>query len=232
MAAVYRVSGYFQRRAVRRSVAVCRAICLRSLFVAALLTGTASAFSPSTVHVWEKNELTFTASRSWANPYAEVTIWVNLVGPGFQKRVFGFWDGDRTFRVRVLAPAAGRWKWQSGSNPPDPGLSRSVRFGMRAAALLPRAGVRLMLSAQGRGSDGMTDDICRVGRPWGFSVDAVAASTRVVVWHPERDPQVPVAPWRRINGIELHVVDGDSHEVPRERWETALRALTRDDGNC
>jgi pimeloyl-ACP methyl ester carboxylesterase len=116
-------------------------------------------------------------------------------------------------------------------NPPDPGLSRSVRFGMRAAAALPRAVVGLMLTAQGRGSEGMTDDICRVARPWGFTVEAVASSARVIVWHAEHDPQVPVAPWRRVNGIELHVLDGDSHEVPRERWETALRALARDDPN-
>jgi hypothetical protein len=114
-------------------------------------------------------------------------------------------------------------------NPPDPGLSRSVRFGMRAAAVLPRAVVRLMLTAQGRGSEGMTDDIRRVARPWGFDVEAVASSARVIVWHPEGDPQVPVTPWRRVKGIELHVVDGDSHEVPRERWETALRELARDD---
>jgi len=44
-------------------------------------------------------------------------------GPGFRKRVFDFWDGERTFRVRLLAPMAGEWKWQSGSSPTDPGLS-------------------------------------------------------------------------------------------------------------
>ena len=114
-------------------------------------------------------------------------------------------------------------------NPPDPGLSRSVRFGMRAAAMLPRAVVRMMLVAQGRGSEGMTDDICRVARPWGFDVEAVASAGRVIVWHAEGDPQVPVAPWRRIDGIELHVVDGDSHEVPRELWEEALARARRDE---
>ena len=41
------------------------------------------------------------------NPYADVTVWVDLEGPGFSKRVYGFWDGGREFTVRVLATARG-----------------------------------------------------------------------------------------------------------------------------
>ena len=75
------------------------------------------------VHVWEKQELTFTAARAFANPYTDATVWVDLSGPGFKKRVYGFWDGGQTFRVRVLATAPGNWTWRSGSNPPDAGLA-------------------------------------------------------------------------------------------------------------
>jgi hypothetical protein len=75
------------------------------------------------VHVWEKKELTFTAVRSFANPYTDVTVWVDLTGPNFHKRVYGFWDGERIFHVRVLATEPGIWTWQSGSNPPDEGLA-------------------------------------------------------------------------------------------------------------
>jgi hypothetical protein len=75
------------------------------------------------VHVWEKQEVTLTSSRAFANPYTEVTVWVDLTGPGFQRRVYGFWDGDQTFRVRILATAPGAWRWRSGSNPADAGLS-------------------------------------------------------------------------------------------------------------
>lgn len=75
------------------------------------------------VHAWEKQELTFTAAGSYANPYTEVTVWVDLTGPNFEKRVYGFWDGGRTFRVRLVATAPGAWKWRSGSNPSDPGLA-------------------------------------------------------------------------------------------------------------
>ena len=68
-------------------------------------------------HVWEKQELTFTATREMANPYVETTIWVDLTGPDFKKRVYGFWDGDRTFKVRLVATEPGVWKWHSGSYP-------------------------------------------------------------------------------------------------------------------
>ena len=75
------------------------------------------------VHVWEKQELTFTAANSYKNAYTEVTVWVDLVGPDFNKRVYGFWDGGQTFHLRIVATQPGTWTWKSGSNPVDPGLS-------------------------------------------------------------------------------------------------------------
>lgn len=68
------------------------------------------------IHAWEMKELTFTAENSYENPYTDVTLWVDLKGPGFSKRVFGFWDGGQTFRVRVVATGPGDWEWVSGSN--------------------------------------------------------------------------------------------------------------------
>jgi hypothetical protein len=73
--------------------------------------------------IWEKQELTFASSRSFHNPYTDVVMWVDLEGPGFKKRVYGFWDGGSTFRVRLLATAPGEWEWRSGSDPLDSGLS-------------------------------------------------------------------------------------------------------------
>lgn len=74
------------------------------------------------VHVWEKQELTFTADNHYSNAYTQVVVWVDLTGPGFNKRVYGFWDGGQTFRVRFVATAPGTWSWKSGSSPNDPGL--------------------------------------------------------------------------------------------------------------
>ena len=92
-----------------------------SLAAACLLVGVQSG-AAALVHVWEKQELTFTSARSYTNPYTEVTLWVDLLGPGFRKRVYGFWDGGTTFRVRVLATSPGKWSWNAGSVPSDTGF--------------------------------------------------------------------------------------------------------------
>jgi len=76
------------------------------------------------VHVWSTQEITFEATRDYANAYADVDLWIELEGPGFAKRVYGFWDGGRTFKVRFVATVPGDWHWRSGSNQPqDPGLN-------------------------------------------------------------------------------------------------------------
>jgi hypothetical protein len=88
-----------------------------------LLLGTVNTSYADTVNVWEKVEITFHAEKHYENPYTEVEIWVDLQGPGLDKRCYGFWDGDDVFRVRVLAVAPGLWKWRSGSNQSDSGLN-------------------------------------------------------------------------------------------------------------
>ena len=75
------------------------------------------------LHVYEKVELVFSSAGSYLNPYTDVEVWVDLKGPGFSKRCYGFWDGGRTWRVRLTSLAPGTWSWVSGSNPPDSGLA-------------------------------------------------------------------------------------------------------------
>jgi hypothetical protein len=96
---------------------------MRIALLASLLVASAANVRADTVHVWEKHELTFTSARTYANPYTAVTIWADVSGPGFKKRVYGFWDGDRTFRIRLVAPTPGTWTWRSGSDPADQGLA-------------------------------------------------------------------------------------------------------------
>lgn len=67
-------------------------------------------------HVWEVQEVHFQASRDYANPYVEVENWIELTGPNFRKRIYGFWDGGRRFKVRFVATEPGEWQWRSGSN--------------------------------------------------------------------------------------------------------------------
>jgi hypothetical protein len=90
--------------------------------IAAVTAIAAFVFPAGAAHVWEKQEVVLTASRSYPNAYTDVKVWVDLTGPGFEKRIYGFWDGAQTFRVRVTATAPGTWKWKSGSSPQDSGL--------------------------------------------------------------------------------------------------------------
>lgn len=75
------------------------------------------------VHVWEMQELSFTAENDYENPYTDLTVWIDLSGPNFNKRVYGFWDGGKIFRVRFVAMTPGVWNWKSGSSSNDPGLT-------------------------------------------------------------------------------------------------------------
>ncbi len=76
-----------------------------------------------TIHVWEKLDLTFTAEGSYTNPYTDVEAWVDLKGPGFARRVYGFWNGGNEFVVRVTATAPGTWTWTAASSTDDAGFA-------------------------------------------------------------------------------------------------------------
>ena len=75
------------------------------------------------VHVWEMQEIDLLARGDYDNPYVDVLCWIDLKGPGFDKRIYGFWDGGAMFKVRFVATAPGEWVWQSGSNQADDGLN-------------------------------------------------------------------------------------------------------------
>lgn len=82
------------------------------------------------VHVWEVKEVRLKAEKEYENAYRDVTCWVDLKGPEFSRRIYGFWDGGRVFVVRLAATGPGPWQWTSGSSQAaDPGLNgRSGRF--------------------------------------------------------------------------------------------------------
>ena len=96
---------------------------MKQLFIIFLIAFSQGVVAQNVVHVWEKQELTFTASNKYTNSYKDVDIWVDLVGPGFNKRIYGFWDGGQKFKVRLVATQPGSWTWKSGSSPDDTGLA-------------------------------------------------------------------------------------------------------------
>jgi hypothetical protein len=96
-------------------------------FIIVLLVNCIKAGDSSKMHVWEMKEIKLQTEKSYNNYYSDVTCWVELTGPDFSKRVYGFWDGQNNFIVRVVATKPGNWKWVSNSNQPnDNGLNNKL----------------------------------------------------------------------------------------------------------
>ena len=68
------------------------------------------------LHVWETHEITLHAQGTYANPYMDVKVWAELTGPSFRKKVWGFWDGDNTFKIRMMATEPGKWTYKIGAS--------------------------------------------------------------------------------------------------------------------
>lgn len=78
----------------------------------ALFTTPARAEKISTAAKWQRFELTLKSSVTYTNPLQEAEMRVLFVSPlGETNRVYGFWDGGRTWRVRFQPGFAGRWTY-------------------------------------------------------------------------------------------------------------------------
>ena len=78
--------------------------------VIAILINNGNASDTLKTHVWEMKEIKLIAQKTYTNYYTDVTCWVELKGPDFSKRVYGFWDGGNNFIVRIVATKPGKWK--------------------------------------------------------------------------------------------------------------------------
>jgi hypothetical protein len=112
------------------------------------------------VHVWETQEITLEAARDYANPYVDAQVWIELTGPGFHKRIHGFWDGGRTFKVRFVATAPGEWRWKARATPADDqglnggeGVLRAVAWSDSELAANPNRRGFVRASANGHALD-------------------------------------------------------------------------------
>ncbi len=86
------------------------------------------AAEPSNVLAWQRWEHALTSDRSYENPYSDVTMRVTYTGPGSRLfHAYGFWDGERTFRIRCAFPTPGTWRWETeSSDTANAGLHRQV----------------------------------------------------------------------------------------------------------
>jgi hypothetical protein len=99
------------------------------MFLSCVCSGSCKRQEIQEFHVFEINEILLTAEDQYENPYADVECWVDLQGPDFNKRIYGFWDGGQLFKVRVTAIGPGEWLWTSGSTASsDPGLNGQKGF--------------------------------------------------------------------------------------------------------
>ena len=75
------------------------------------------------VHVYEVKEITLTSEHEYINPYKEVECWIELTGPGFKNKIYGFWNGGSDFVFRLVATSPGTCSWKSYANVDDKGLN-------------------------------------------------------------------------------------------------------------
>src|SRR5206468_2500991 len=86
---------------------------LLSLAVPFLLTG-AMANAASTVPKWERFEKTLESTVSYANPAQDASLQAEFVAPsGEKKRIYGFWDGANTWRIRFAPDQEGKWSYKT-----------------------------------------------------------------------------------------------------------------------
>jgi hypothetical protein len=88
----------------------------KNLLILIIIFCTPVLKSQKTIHTWETVELNFTSEEHYENPYKDVDIWIELKGPGFEKKVWGFWDGGNSYIVRLVATAPGNWTYVLKSN--------------------------------------------------------------------------------------------------------------------
>ena len=61
---------------------------------------------------WQQFDLTLKSSRNYTNPLQDAEVRVLFVSPlGETNRVYGFWDGGKTWRVRYQPAFPGRWTY-------------------------------------------------------------------------------------------------------------------------
>jgi hypothetical protein len=79
-----------------------------------LMIGMAAALRAAepVISKWGGFEQSFESSVAYENPLQEATLSVVFLSPlGETNRVYGFWDGARTWRVRFSPNMPGKWKW-------------------------------------------------------------------------------------------------------------------------
>lgn len=114
-------------------------------FTLVLLMGTGpsmAAVKPVVVAKWATHEIGLQTARPYANPYTDVSVTAEFIGPGKQRKIVaGFWNGGGRFVVRFTPTQEGTWTYNTRSD--DPGLNnRSGQIRCQGVTLNARGFVR------------------------------------------------------------------------------------------
>ncbi len=72
---------------------------------------------------WVMTELSFESNQSYADPFSDVEMDLQLCGNGRLYTIPAFWDGGNTWKVRLACPGAGTWSYRTRcTNAADSGL--------------------------------------------------------------------------------------------------------------
>jgi hypothetical protein len=74
----------------------------------------APRFAPR-VEQWGVQELTLHSQRAYANPFADVSVQGRFRSQGKESTVDGFYDGDRTWKIRFMPETQGAWTFTTVS---------------------------------------------------------------------------------------------------------------------
>ncbi len=91
---------------------------------ATLPVGAATDSMDLLVNKWNRFEQTFQSTVPYPNPLADITLTVAFISPlGETTKVYGFWDGGETWRVRFSPDLPGKWTFRTAcSDVANPGL--------------------------------------------------------------------------------------------------------------
>ena len=68
----------------------------------------------NTVGLWDRFEISITNDKQYPNPYTDVTLNATFTAPDGQTiQSWGFYDGDRTWKLRFMSDRIGHWEYKA-----------------------------------------------------------------------------------------------------------------------
>jgi hypothetical protein len=87
---------------------------LRAVFFVLLMMTARAGYTEKSTSAWQRWEHTLTSTRSYEQPYKQVSLLVEYTGPGGESFTsYGFWEEGNIFKIRTAFPNEGKWQWRT-----------------------------------------------------------------------------------------------------------------------